>query len=400
MKLCESDEGNVIVKRASEHKHTVNNQSMADQIPQFIQKSYTDPSFFQAIYSRSIIRVARKRHRCHGYGRLSADVILNITRYMNRRDLKNLLRVNKDFAQLGMSCTATIHIGIQREQYPEYYELFGTINRQTPDQEYHSMIEKENREWWEWRVDETFRMSDGCSTEREHHEFRPGEAGRVDLYATLAGDIEKAKIALRGEKISFSLRSEDVTRKALMLFWKMQWNDRYGLEHLCERTETEEHYVHVRQNLFLAEKPAVKARFIKILKPVARRVWKRLEFRVYTKAWSMTNRRLLRNEQHISVGALDTWVRDLAAELTIEAISKIGIVRALQLECAQVSDWDTAWIHEAIVDRLEELLDETVTVLQIGAPNEVFQFGRALGLAPEDVVDNGKPMFSDLLWLA
>lgn len=57
-------------------------------------------------------------------------------------------------------------------------------------------------------------------------------------------------------------------------------------------------------------------------------------------------------------------------------------------------------INEAIVDRVEELLEETATVLRIQAPNEVFQFGRALGLEPEDVVDDRKSMFNDLLWLA
>ncbi|KAI4169924.1 MAG: hypothetical protein LQ343_005305 [Gyalolechia ehrenbergii] len=351
-KLSESDEENgisYIAKQTFQDEPTINIQYLSDQIPQLIQRfeGHTDPSSIRGpLRRRRVIREAKKRHHFHGYGILPADVILNITKHMKPRDLKNLLRVNKNFADLGESNTVTIHIGMQREQYPEYYELFGTINRQTPDQEYHCMIEKENRQWWEWQDEKMFREFHGFPNQYEPGAFAPGEPGRVELYSALAKDIEKAKMALKRKKISFNTRSEDLTTKALMLFWKMQWNDRCGLEHLCERTATEDHYVHVRHKLFLAEKPEVRARFIQILKPVACRLWQRLEFRDYTKDWSMTHRRLLRYEQHISVDALDIWVRDLAAELTIEVISKTGILRALRLESAQLCDWDTAWIND------------------------------------------------------
>ncbi|KAL8937358.1 MAG: hypothetical protein Q9216_004464 [Gyalolechia sp. 2 TL-2023] len=331
---------------------------------------------------------------------LPAAAILNLTKYMKPNDPRNFLRLNDNFADFGVSNTETIHTGIQRQQYPEYYELFGTNQQQTPDQEYHRMIEKENREWWNWQEERIF-YDAYKFPDREHPRvLRPTEAGRVDLYSTLTRDIEKVETVLGKQGISFSLWSKGVTRRALMLFWKMQWNDRPGLEHLCERTETEEMYLKIRHDLFLTEEPDVRGRFIEILRYIARRLWQRLEFRDYTKDWSLTNRRLLRYEQHTRFRNLDDWIRDLTAELTIEVISKIGILRAFRMESAQACTGELAWINEAIIGRFEQLLEGTATVFPIQAPNKVFQFGRAIGLEPLDVVDNGKSMFNDSLWLA
>lgn len=286
----------------------------------------------------------------------------------------------------------------EREQYPEYYELFGTVDRQTPDQEYHCMIEKENREWWERR--------DG----KEPRVFAHGEAGRVELYSVLAAEIEKTESSLEANKIHFDPMTKDTTTKALLLFWKMQWQDRPGLSHLCERSETEDYYLKIRYDLFLNETPEVRARYLEILKPVAYQLWKNSDFRKYTRNWSMANRKVLRFEEYISTKAMDGWVCDLAAELIVELVSKIGIVRALQVKtealnhvwAPQANPFASSyirrdWIKGAVLERLGEILGDVVTVLKSQAPHEVFQHGTALGLRSKDVIADGVPMFDIML---
>ncbi|KAL8721926.1 MAG: hypothetical protein Q9225_001482 [Loekoesia sp. 1 TL-2023] len=360
-------------------------------------RSHTKISYSQALRRKVLVRRVRKRHRFRGYEILPAELILEATKYLQLQDLGNLQLVNKSFAELGTSSRNAIHIGMQREQFPECYKLFGTVNRKTPDQEYHTMIEEENREWWKREEDERFHAWYGFPRQQNHQAFRQGEVGRLDLYSTLAKDIEDVKTALDEGGISFDVGSEEITKKALVLFWKMQWNDRPGLHHLCERTETEEKYLVIRYKLFVDEDPEVRARFVEILKPVAFRLWNKPEFRDYTKDWSIANKEIIRSERCMSAGDLDCWVHDLAAELTVEVISKIGILRALRLNHAEKCNWDTTWINDIIVNRLEERLDETATLLKIQAPNKVFQFGRAIGLEPGDVIGAGESMFSDQL---
>lgn len=335
---------------------------------------------------------------------LPTEILHKKPKHPKPYDLLKLRYINVLFADLDTPYTNTACIDIEmgRREYPEYWKIFGTADQQTPDQQYHRMIEQENRGWWETR--------DG----KQSQTFASEEEGRLELYSVLAADIENAKLALEASDIEFNPRTKKATTKALLLFWRMQWHDRPGLKHLCERSETEEMNLNTRYNLFVTEKLEVRTQFLEILKQVANRLWKTLGFRKYTRKWSLRNGRLLRYEQFINVKDMNTWVQDLTAEMTIEVISKIGIVRALQMvERAQASDTAQVvksaqaseserecWINKAVVERLDKMLEETAEVLKSKAPGKVFRFGTLLGLQPGDVVDVKESMFSPLMWVA
>ncbi|KAL8725855.1 MAG: hypothetical protein Q9166_007101 [cf. Caloplaca sp. 2 TL-2023] len=225
-------------------------------------------------------------------------------------------------AALVSSNKKTILKGVHEQQFPEYYQFFGMVGEETLDQDYHVAIETR-----------TPRMGFGTRA-----------VGRIVLFAALAEDIEKAATTVHEEGITITAGSEELTRKALMLFWKMQWNYRPGLDHLCDQDETERNYLNIRHKLFTAATPAVQARFKEILKLVGSRLWKDLELWDFTIDWSARNQRYIIAEHYITARDLETWVQDLPAELTIEVISKIGIVRAIKLDHADSCGWDMSWL--------------------------------------------------------
>lgn len=222
-----------------------------------------------------------------------------------------------------------------------------------------------------------------------------GPFGRIELFAALAEDLERAATDLDKKVIEFNAGSANVTREALMLFWKMQWNDRPGLDTLCKQDATERHYSDVRYSLFASERPQVQARFREILKVVGSRIWDDLELWDYSRGWSSMHTSLIKRARYISPGELEHWLQDFTAELTVEVISKIGIIRANQLNHADHCDWKTAWINEKMADRLWNVLGRLEEVLRLGAPAPVFQFGWKIGLRPEEICDRGRRMLTE-----
>ncbi|KAL9009393.1 MAG: hypothetical protein Q9173_005572 [Seirophora scorigena] len=331
------------------------------------------------------------RNRCH-IDKLPGELVLEIMKKTRSQDLRNLVQANKGIRSIAKLNAKAVHVGIQKEQFPDLHQLFGTAGQKTPDQEYHRMIEEENREWWRVEEEKWCNMADASQQRRDIIPFSSGDVGRVALYTTLVEDIEAARTELDDEGTWFGTGSIASTEKALTLFWKMQWNDRPGLEHLCERTETEDHYIDLRCKLFAAEEPEVRSCFIAILRQVASALWARLEFWDFTRAWSSDNRGVIESQSNISVNELESWVRRLVAELTVEVISKIGIRRAISLDHADVCAPDAEWILVRMSGRLEELLEGTAVVLKIQAPGQVFRFGSAVGLQPHDIIDEAVPL--------
>ncbi|KAL8826981.1 MAG: hypothetical protein Q9170_007194 [Blastenia crenularia] len=271
-------------------------------------------------------RIASRR-RFHENEILPGELVLKVATYLQLQDLKNHLLVNKSFAALGKSTWNAIHIGIQREVFSDYYHLFGTINRRTPDQVHHIIFKEEHREWWgQWKSqeDQRYHSWHGFPKQPKHRPFRAGEAGHVDLYTMLDKEIEKSKTALgkAGE-------------------------------------------------LFAGEELEVRARYVDILK---------CEFLMWTKDWSLFNDELFCAEQDMSVQDLDDWVRKMTAELAIEIVSKIRVLRALKIHDKEACHWEMTWI----LDTIDTIIDRF----------DQFRFGRAIGLKAEDVVGGGS-MFCD-----
>ncbi|KAL8921060.1 MAG: hypothetical protein Q9172_004214 [Xanthocarpia lactea] len=344
--------------------------------------------------SSAQVAKTQREDRVDRFGHLPPELLLDIMRWTYPQDLGNLVQINKNISALASSNKRTIIKGIHTQQFPDYHELFGMIGEESPDQEYNAAIEKENREWWICEEDERF--EDWFHRPRLQQRLGPGSIGRINLFAGLSEGIKAAATALKSEGITFDEETEAVTIKALLLFWKMQWNDRPGLEDLGDRDGTERSYLDLRHKIFVSETAEVKGRFQEILRLIGSRLWKVLEFSYFTIDWSKRNILLIASGQHISAKDLESWVQDLTAELVVDSISKIGVVRAIKLDYAYYCGWDTAWINEKMVDRLLELLDEMAWVLRYGAPAPVFEFGRAMGLWPEDVVDRKIRMFTDL----
>ena len=342
--------------------------------------------------SSAQVAKTRRKARFDRFGHLPPELVLDIMTWLYPQDLEKLVQINKNISALASSSKRTIIKGIHTQQFPDYHELFGMIGEESPDQEYNAAIEKENREWWIREEDERFQA--WFHYQRLQQCLGPGFIGRINLFAGLTEGIEAAATALKSEGITFDEETEAVTIKALKLSWKMQWNDRPGLEHLCDRDGTERSYLHLRHNIFVSETAEVKVRFQEILSLIGSRLWKDLEFWDFTFDWSRRNKLLIASEQYISAKNLEDWVQDLTAELMVESISKIGVVRAIQLDHADRCGWDTAWINEKMAVRLLELLDDLEPVLWHGAPAPVFEFGRAIGLWPEDIVDRKIRMFT------
>ncbi|KAL8859040.1 MAG: hypothetical protein Q9178_004521 [Gyalolechia marmorata] len=334
----------------------------------------------------------QREARFDRFGRLPPELILDIMRWTYPQDLGNLVQINKNISALASSNKRTIINGIHTQQFPEYHELFGMIGEESPDQEYNAAIEKENREWWIREEDERFQ--DWFHRPRLQQRLGPGSIGRINLFAGLTEGIEAAATALKTERLTFDEETQAVTIKALKLFWKMQWNDRPGLEHLCDRDGTERSYLDLRHRIYVSETAEVKGRFQEILRLIGSRLWGDLELWDFTIDWSRRHQLLIASEQHISATNLESWVQDLTAELVVESISKIGVVRAIQLDHADYCVWDTAWINEKMAGRLLELLDDLEPVLGYGAPAPVFEFGRSIGLWPEDIIDRKIRMFT------
>ncbi|KAL8927020.1 MAG: hypothetical protein Q9208_002565 [Pyrenodesmia sp. 3 TL-2023] len=341
------------------------------------------PSLLLSRRRKTSARKSRKRHHFDYFSKLPTELILAIMKKSKQRDLKNLVRANQRTRSIAKWNQTTIHIGIQEEQFPEYHQLFGTFDRMTPEQEYAAMVEEENREWWKKKDDEQLIGIRGSTGDMQH---LPGHHGRTALYSALAKDLAIARIELCNEEGLPRLGDKKLTEKALMLFWKMQWNDRPGLEHLCERSETEDHYLDIRHKLFVNEKPEVRSRFIEILTFVGSRFWRESQLWHWILTWVTENLGHIRSQQHTSVEALECWGRNLAADLTVEAVSKIGIRRALRMDHPDVCDIDLDWILNTMIDRLEELLIEGTHVLSTHTPTHDFRFGQAIGLRAEEIV--------------
>ncbi|KAL9593672.1 MAG: hypothetical protein Q9219_007442 [cf. Caloplaca sp. 3 TL-2023] len=391
MKLIKSSEESIRPPNTTEaplHRLSITDPPTVYQEPRWRNKSKHQATAPQErlLPKQALIPDVRKKHALHGFQKLPWELVLETAKHCKPKELRNLLLLNKTYAEFGKANMNAIQIGIQKMQYPEYYDLFGTDDRKTPNQEYNSMIEEENREWWVSADDQRFLAWYGFPRRPTDRPFRSGELGRVDLYSALAKDIEEAKTVFCKKDDWLVTQSDKVTTRALLLLWKMQWQDRPGLQHLCERTETEEMYLAIRHRLFEAEGPEVRACFKYILMRVASHVWKKPGFRYNTEDWYQRNEDLIGRQQHISIHDLDCWVRNLAAELVVEAVLKLGILRALRVKPGLNSGWDMLWIHITIANKLEELLDETAATLAFGKPEVVFRFGRNIGLKPGDIV--------------
>ncbi|KAL9022014.1 MAG: hypothetical protein Q9185_000755 [Variospora sp. 1 TL-2023] len=347
-----------------------------------------------SIITRQVKTPAREAwNPCH-FDRLPGELVLDIMRKTRSQDLGNLVQANKCIRSIAKSNARAIYVGIQKEQFPDFHQLFGTADQKTPDQEYHTMIEEENRQWWRVEEDKWFKKAEESQQRRDTKPFASGDVGRVALYEALLKDIEAAKLELYNDEIHFGTRSIASMEKALTLFWKMQWSDRPGLEHLCERTETEDYYIDIRCRLFAAEEPGVRECFIAVLKHVASNLWARLGFWDLTRGWASDNRNVIESQSRISVDELESWVRGLVAELTVEVISKIGIRRAISLDQADVRAPEANWVLERMSGTLDELLEETAVALKIQALGQVFRFGSAIGLQPHDIVDQAVPLLT------
>ncbi|KAI4286751.1 MAG: hypothetical protein L6R35_003996 [Caloplaca aegaea] len=333
------------------------------------------------------------KNPCH-FDRLPGELILDIMRKTRSQDLANLVQANKGIRSIAKLNARAIHVGIQKEQFPDFHQLFGTADLKTPDQEYHTMIEEENRQWWRVEEDKWFNKADESQQRRDTKPFASGDVGRVTLYVALVKDIEAARLELYNDEIHFGTSSIASMEKALTLFWKMQWSDRPGLEHLCECTETEDYYIDIRCRLFAAEELGVRECFIAVLKHVASALWARLEFWDFTRGWASENRDVIESQSRINIDELESWVRGLVAELMVEVISKIGIRRAISLDQADVRAPEASWILEKISGRLDELLKKTAVALKIQAVGQVFRFGSAIGLQPHDIVDQAVPLLT------
>ncbi|KAL8761195.1 MAG: hypothetical protein Q9184_002658 [Pyrenodesmia sp. 2 TL-2023] len=349
---------------------------------QYVIERLMTPSFLLSRRRKTLAREARKRYHFDNFSKLPTELILAIMKKSRLRDLKNLVRANQRTRSIAKWNETTIHIGIQEEQFPEYHQLFGTFDRMTPQQEYHVMVEEENREWWRYKDEEQLMMMRGPTADKQQ---LLGHRGRTALYSALAKDIETTRIALCNEEEPPRPGSTKLTEKALMLFWKMQWNDRPGLEHLCERSQTEDHYLDIRHKLFANEMPEVRSRFVEILTFVGSRFWRESQLWQWIHTWELENLDRIQSQQHTSMEALDCWGRNLAADLTVDAISKIGIRRALRMDHPDACDRDLEWIHDTMMDRLEELLDKAAELLSTQILTHEFRFGQAIGLQAEKI---------------
>lgn len=366
----------------------------ARRYSKYVTRKLTRPLLIMARKIQTAARQATKRwYDSNRFKKLPAELILEIMKKTSLEDLENLKLAYPRLKKIAMSNEKAIHVGMQQDRFPEYYRIFGSADRMTPGQEYHTKIEREYREWWETEADKWY----GNNLYRQ---TKHGDVGRIYRYSDLARKIKHTMSALDDEQISFGAESTNWTWKALMLFWKMQWHDRPGLGHLCERSETEDSYIDIRQKLFAAEEPEVRARFIDILKPVASRLWERVEDCGITEAWSSTHADVIRNQQHIKINDLDSWVRELAAELIVEVICKIGIDRALYVyneadhDGYYWDDYEVQYIDQRMENRLKELLERTAFLLRFQAPSTVFRFGRVIEVQPDDIINRTGSMLA------
>ncbi|KAI4191703.1 MAG: hypothetical protein LQ346_004644 [Caloplaca aetnensis] len=352
----------------------------------YAMKKLLAPSFLLSRKTKILAREARKQYRLDDFSKLPTELILAIMKQTKVRDLKNLVQADQRTRSIAKRNVKAIHIGIQEEQFPEYHRLFGTFDSMTPEQEYHAMLEEENREWWRVKDNEQLMMTRSPHQRLKDKQRLLGNRGRIALYSTLAKDIEVTRIALCREEEPPRPGSARLTEKALMLFWKMQWNDRPGLEHLGERSETEDYYLDIRNQLFANEMPEVRSRFVEILTFVGSRLWRETGLWQWIKTWYAENMSFTQSRQHINTEDVVRWARNVAADLTVETILKISIGRALRMDHLDACDPDLDWIHVTIMDRLAERLDEATAVLTTGIPAYDFRFGQAIGLRAEKIV--------------
>ncbi|KAL8852287.1 MAG: hypothetical protein Q9221_002782 [Calogaya cf. arnoldii] len=330
---------------------------------------------------RSPGRISKRREKARSarLGDLPSEVILGMMKWM----------------KLGRSRELTIIKGIQSQQYPDFHKLFGTVGEEKEDEKWYVSAEKEDREWW--LREDNRRNGGGTGHEgwsgqswNSLHPLPTEFVGRIRFFVALAEDIEKTAAALKEEGcITDDAGSEGVTRRALLLFRKMQWIDRPGLEHLCSQDDTVFEYMELRRGYFDDETAEVRIRFQEIMRFLGSRVWKRLEMWDWTREWSTMQQYMGR--QYIGE-EVEMCVRDFTAELAVQVVSKIGIDRAIKLDYTH--DSDTAWINEKAIDRLEKFLDDMEGFLRTGIPLPAFGcFGGTTGVLAGDIVDEDIDLF-------
>ncbi|KAL8817750.1 MAG: hypothetical protein Q9223_003477 [Gallowayella weberi] len=364
--------------------------------------------------SRQMARTTREEPCPIYFNYLPPELVIEVMRWTNPAALINLVDTkNTRISAIASTNWRTILLGVSTQQFSEFHDLFGMYGKETPDQEYNLAVAEESGEWWARKDDEALQKSSeracrwnineaAASTPIIFHEPHANEeSGRIELFVYFAKEIEAAATALDKEIIEFDAGSGALTKKALMLFWKMQWNDLPGLDRLCKRdeTDTDRYYFHVRLSLFTAETPEVQARFQEIIRAIGSRLWNGLKFWDFTSEWSMQHEPYITTQWHISVSDLEIWLQDLIAELTVEVICKIGISRAIELDHADYCSWRTEWINERMSDRLMDFLRDLPQWLRIGYLPPVLKFGRAIGLLPEEIAQRRRPILSDWIYV-
>ncbi|KAL8883356.1 MAG: hypothetical protein Q9192_007219 [Flavoplaca navasiana] len=332
--------------------------------------------------------------RIDSLGQLPPEIILEVMKWTNLQDLGKLLLINKDISVLASTSKRSIVKSIQSNQYPEYHQLFGVFKEETQLHKDNLSAYMHTQRWWIWKDDwecehreETYK--DKPRGSRSFPQLlRTGPIDRLKFFAALAEKIEKTAAALKVEEgEDFDVGKEEVTRQALVLFWRLQWMDQPGLEYLCKMHDMALDFLDMQQQLFAAETSEVMSRYQEILKLVGSGLWKRLELWDFTRAWWIENIDLIKSQRRMSAGEVGIWVRQLTAELVVEVVSKIGIDRAIRLKHADVCDWDTLWINGQMADRLMELLDAMVPILKHGGEILNYGFRETVGLLPEDIAD-------------
>ncbi|KAL8982879.1 MAG: hypothetical protein Q9205_002737 [Flavoplaca limonia] len=332
--------------------------------------------------------------RIDSLGELPPEVILEVMKWTNLQDLGKLVLTNKDISVLASTSKRSIVKGIQSYQYPEYHQLFGVFREESQLHKDNLSAYMDTRRWWICRDDWEYEHREETYKDKPRGSrnfpqlLRTGPINRIRFFAALAKEIEKTAAALKVEEgEDFDEGKEEVTRKALVLFWRLQWMDEAGLEYLCKMHYMALDFLDMRQQLFAAETSKVTRRYQEILKLVGSGLWKRLELWDFTRAWWTENIDLIKSQRWMSAEEVGICVRQLTAELVVEVVSKIGIDRAIRLKHADGCDWDTLWINEEMADRLLELLDDMVPILKHGGEIPNHGFRETAGLRPEDIAD-------------
>ncbi|KAL8994066.1 MAG: hypothetical protein Q9169_005874, partial [Polycauliona sp. 2 TL-2023] len=291
---------------------------------------------------------------------------------------------------------------VQFRPYLEYSQLFGSVGRKTQLQVDNLRAELDTRKWWASRDDHEYEHREEAFIDRPRGKWSfagPLELGpksRILYFATLRREIKETRMTLKEveEKAScYDQTKKEVTRRALVLFWRLRWMNRPGLEHLASQDEMTGYFVQFAEEIIDAEQPEVQDRYREIVRFIGSRLWNRLHLWDFTRDWWSWNSIRMAGQPYWDVECLENVVRDITAELVVEVVSKIGIDRALRLDHAERCDWDTTWINERLADRLMEVLDELLPKLRSGSNPPESGFGGAMGILPDEIADVAMGMF-------